>query len=379
MFSITPKGTFIGSTFSGVALSPDVGCQWDFAKGPLQDLVFVDLSSRPATPEKVIAFASSYAGQDSNLNPFYESNLWETGDEGQSWTRLNPVTMDKALLGETVDVAPSDDQRIYVSMLENAGMDNRVGKLLVSRDHGKTYETLVVPLEGSEKAPFIAAVHPTNPDKIYIRTSNATDKPSRLLLSEDAGKTYRTLFTGNGPLMGIAFNADHSKIWVGGPLDGLHVASTTDFVFTKKIGISIQCLSFQTDGLWACSNEAGGFVSGVSKDEGATFEPKLRLCGIRGTLACPPASRTNYECVQGGRAAQRAQTWPAQNARLGCVPADDAGADGSADAEAGPTLPPGDGGDGGGCTLSAPSRYSPFAAALAAIVASVALLRRRRR
>lgn len=327
----------------------------------------------------MIAFASSYAGQDPDLNPFYESNLWETADEGQSWARLKPVTIDKALLGETVDVAPSDDQRIYVTALRNAGQTAREGVLLVSRDHGTTYETLSVPLIDDEKAPFIAAVHPTNPDRLYIRISNATDRPTRLLLSDDAGKTFRTVFNGNGPLMGIAFTPDHSKVWVGGPRDGLHVASTTDHVFTKKLGISIQCLSYQTDGLWACSNEAGGFISGLSKDEGTTFEPKLRLCGIRGPLECPAASLTNFECVQGGKQAQRAQTWPAQNARLGCGPdPNDAGAEGG-DAEAGIPPGPGDDGDGGGCTMSTPSRYSPIAAAVAAIVAALAFVRRRRR
>lgn len=49
MFALTPKGTWIGSTFSGVALSTDLGCGWSLAKGPIADLVFVDLSFRPAT------------------------------------------------------------------------------------------------------------------------------------------------------------------------------------------------------------------------------------------------------------------------------------------------------------------------------------------
>lgn len=380
MYTFTPKGTLMGSTFSGFTVSSDRACNFAFAKGNVNELVFVDLASREATPEKVIAFASSYAGQDPDLNPFYESNLWETSDEGQTFTRLNPVTLDKTLLGETVEVAPSDDQRIYVTAVRNAGMVNREGFLLVSLDHGKTFESRSVPLINDEKAPFISAVHPTNPDKIYVRTSNATDRPSRLLLSEDAGKTYRAVFTGTGPLQGLAFSPDHSKVWVGGPLDGLHVASTTDYAFTKKSSISIQCLSYQSDGLWACSNEKGGFIAGVTVDDGATFAPKLHLCGIRGALACPSGSTTELECVQGGRNAQRAQTWPAQNARLGCVPdGTDGGVDGG-DAEAGtpvnPNVDPG-----GGCTLSAPSpsRVTPIAAAVAAAIAGLALLRRRRR
>jgi len=377
MYTVTPTGTILGSTFQGLTISRDTACSFEYAGGALNELVFIDVTTRPSTPDKVLVFASSYGGQNPDLTAFYKSTVYETVDDGKTFTALGP-DLDKSLLGETVDIAPSDPDRIYVSALRNAGQATRVGVVLRSRDHGKTYEEVIVPLIDTEKAPFMSGIDPKNPDRIYVRTSNASDKPSRLLVSDDAGTTFRTIFTGAGPLMGIAFTPDGSKVYVGGPLDGLHVASTTDFAFTKKKDISIQCLAFRDDGLWACSNEKGGFIAGLSKDDGANFEPKLRLCEIRGALDCPAGSKTNFQCVVGGEYAQRAQTWPAQKSRLGCSPPEgDAAVDGAAP-DAAPSDPGIDAG-GGGCAVRGPTVFSPLAAVGAAIAALAALSRRRRR
>lgn len=377
MFHVTPSGAIVGSTFSGVALSTDNGCSFSLATGNVANLVFVDLASRPTTPDRVVTLASGYAGQDGDLNPFFETNLWETADDAKSFVRVTPSTLDPATVGQTVDLAPSDPMRIYVSSVRFGGEKDRQGYVYTSTDGGKTFQTNLLPLVDTESAPFLSGVHPTNPDQIYVRTANAVDRPSRLLVSVDAGKTYRTVLTGSGPLLGIAFNADHTRVWVGGPLDGIHTASTADWTFTKKSSLGVQCLSYQPDGLWACAAEKDGFIAGLSTDEGVTFAPKLRLCGIRGALSCALGTTTNFECVQGGKTAQRAVTWPAQNARLGCaVDPFDAGSPldaGSASASR-PV-------DDGGCRATGHGRQEPvgwlLVAALSGVVAVVRAVRSR--
>lgn len=370
MFQLTPSGAYIASTFSGIALSTDQGCSFSLATGNVANLVFVDLASRPATPERVVTLASGYAGQDSNLNSFFETNLWETDDDGKTFVRLTTSSLDPASVAQTVDVAPSDPLRIYVSSVRFGGQKDRQGYVFTSSDGGKTFQTNLLPLLDTESAPFLSGVHPTNPDRVYVRTANAVDRPSRLLVSDDAGKTYRTVLTGSGPLLGIAFDTDHTKIWVGGPLDGIYTASTSDLVFTKKTSLGVQCLSYQSDGLWACAAEKDGFIAGVSADEGLTFVPKLRLCGIRGPLSCAPGTTTNFECVQGGKKAQRVLTWPAQNARLGCAP-DPFDAGPSSDAGSAPASPTAD--DGGCATTGTTRRESTGWLVVAAISALVAM------
>lgn len=378
MYSITPDDTVIASTFQGLAVSKDRSCSYGLVGGDLKDLVFIDLTSRPSTPETVVAFASSYDGQDDAGLIYFKSTLFETKDQGNTFAPLGP-SFDRTLLGETVDVTASDPDRIYVSAVRNPGT-SATGALLTSRDHGKTWEENPITLINGERAAFIAAVDPTNADRVYVRTSNSSDMPSRLLLTDDAGKTFKTVFNALGPLTGFALAKDGAKVWVGGMRDGLQVASTTDFAFTQKSKVEVSCLALAADGLWTCSNEKSGFVVGLSKDEGATFETKLHFCDIRGPLACAPGTTTHTECTLGGNASNASPPWPSQRALLGCGGGIDPDA-GPSDGGAGDGSPdPGDGGmdGGGGCAMRAPSP-TPFAALLAGVAATVALLRRRRR
>jgi len=377
MYAVTPDGTMMSSTFQGLALSRDKACNWSFAGGDLKDLVMIDLTSRPSTPGTVVAFASSYDGQDDAGLIFFKSTLFETKDEGKTFAALGP-SLDPKLLGETVDVTASDPDRLYISAIRDPGTAAKAF-LLTSRDHGKTYEENPIALVNSERAAFIAAVDPTNADRVYVRTSNALDAPSRLLVTDDAGKTFRTLYTGTGPLSGFALAKDGKKVWVGGPREGVRVASTTDYGFVQKSTIEIGCLTLADDGLWGCSTEKSGFVVGRSTDEGATFEAKLHFCDIRGPLVCAEGSTQHTECVLGGTASNRSPPWPTQKATLGC--GSDVDPDAAARADAGPDAStPGDGsgGGGGGCTVRAPSPQ-PALAFVVGVGAAIALAMLRRR
>lgn len=378
MYSVTPDGTVIASSFQGLAISRDRSCNYGFAGGDLQGRVFIDLASRPATPGTVVAFASSYDGQDDAGLIYFKSTLFETKDEGKTFAPLG-TGFDKTLLGETVDVTASDPDRLYVSAVRDPTGMQPSGVMLTSRDHGTTWEENPVALLPSERGAFIAAVDPRTADRVYVRTSGSADAASRLLVSDDAGKTFRTVFTAQGQLAGFALAQDGSNVWVGGLRDGVRRANTTDFVFTQTSKVEVSCLALGTDGLWACSNEKSGFVVGLSKDEGATFEAKLHFCDIRGPLACAVGSTTNTQCALGGTASGAAPPWPPQRAALGCnanpgepeVKAVDAGTGGAAAApeklEAG-----------GGCTVQVPSP-SPMAALLATALAVTTLARRRKR
>jgi MYXO-CTERM domain-containing protein len=49
--------------------------------------------------------------------------------------------------------------------------------------------------------------------------------------------------------------------------------------------VPVYCLATQGSALWACSG-LGGFLAGVSIDDGATFAAKLARTDIQGALAC---------------------------------------------------------------------------------------------
>jgi len=367
MYAATPNGTIVGTTFQGLTMTKDTACTWAFAGGDLDKQVFIDLTQNPSDPKNVISFASSYDRQDDAGNILFNSRLFETKDEGTTHQALGPQ-LDPGLLGYTIDLTKSDPDRLYLTAVRDPGTQPR-GFLLVSKNRGQSYTEVSIPFVDTERALFIAAVDPNNANRVYLRTSNGTDKPTRLIevdIDPDGGtEVVKVLYTAKGALFGFALSPDGSKIWIGGNKDGVLQASTTDFVFTQKSSLEVQCLAYAEDGLWACSNERSGFVAGLSKDDGATFETKLHFCDIRGPLECGPTSAQAERC---------APAWPAQKAVLGCGGDPfDAGDGGNKDGGSDLGEPPSD-----NCNCrTAPS--SPWAAVVTAGLAVLALLRIRRR
>jgi hypothetical protein len=366
MYAVTPSNGYVGTTFQGLTISRDRACSWAFAGGELDNQLFIDLAADPADPRHIVTFSSTYDSQDDAGNVRFRSRLWETRDEAHTFQPLG-YDLDPTLLGHTVDLTRTDPDRIYITAVRDPGVAPK-GVLLTSKDRGANFEELAVPLLDTERAVFIAAVDPNDAERVYLRTSNSqTDRPGRLLLREPGVQggpaTVRTLFTSAGALLGFALSPDGSRVYVGGPFDGVQVASTSDFVFAKRSSVEVQCLALSPDGLWACSNEASGFVAGLSKDDGATFEPRLHFCDIQGPLGCAPGSPTHDHCTA---------EWPRQRTSLGCA------ADAGRDAGGAPVAPAKD----GGCSFRA-GATGPWGAGGAALGAAVLALRlaaaRRRR
>lgn len=385
MFAVMPDGTYAGSMFQGFATSRDRGCTFSFGGGNLADQNFIDLTTRAAEPNRLVTMTCDYAYQDDAGDIFYTSNVYESNDQAKTFVKLG-TALDPTLFGMTVDLAPSDPDRIYVSAVRHPGNEAE-GFFLTSKDHGQTFEERAFPLIAGERAPYIAAVDPTNPSRIYVRTSSGeenvagsaetNDRPGRLLVSDDEGVSWRTVFTSKTALRGFALAKDGSKVYLGSMKDGLQVASTTDFAFHQVSDLEIGCLALADDGLWACSNERSAFILGRSTDDGATFEPLLHFCDIRGPLACPASTNTATMC--GG------ETWDLQEFALGCqTPADagaatDAGRDaGAADAGSSPGAVETKGGC-TSCTSTAGSSGTPIGAAVCAVVAATTLFVRRKR
>ncbi len=294
---ITANTTIIAGTFEGLAVSPDTGCGWSYATGGLAQKIVVDVVIRPGAPESALALTNKFKAVDDAGDPTYSSQVYSTTNNAAAWSALG-VALDPKTVLETLEVAPSDPHRIYVSGFTGAGA-NVKGVLFVSNDDGMTWTPRSIPLDGAnEHAPFIAAVDPKNADRVYVRTSGSAS--SRLLVTNDGGMTFTPVFTGT-QLAGFALSADGSKVYIGGPKDGLLVASTADFQFKKTSSVAVQCLRTSGTTLYVCSNEVSGFILGASEDDGATIQAKLHLATIRGPLACP-ASTPGAAC---------AADWPA--------------------------------------------------------------------
>ncbi len=311
MYTVTPSRALVATTFQGLTVTRDHGCSWSFVEGALDNQVFIDLSAQPKDRKNIFVFASSYDKQDDQGNILFNSRIWETKDEAQTFTQLGQA-LDPTFLGHTIDVTPTDPDRLYITAVRSPGTTPKAF-LLTSKNHGTTWEELEIPLVDNERSVFIAGVDPNDSERVYLRTNQgASDKPTRLLLREakDGGPaTLRVLHSAPDALLGFSLSADGSKVYIGSPKGGVHVANTTDFAFRQRSQIAVQCLAIGADGLWACSNEQAGFIAGISKDDGATFEARLHFCDIRGPLACARGTATNDRCLS---------IWPQQKASLGC-------------------------------------------------------------
>ena len=299
--------SIIAGLFTGLSHSTVDRCSWSFVPGALVKQVVSDVTVRKDDPASAFALTCTYDG-GGGTNPQYKVQLHGTSDNGASWKTLGTALPRNAFV-ETLEVAPSSPARIYVSAeLIEAPLH---GVVYTTDDTGETWLSADVNLlsdmtdvkTNTEKALYIAAVDPTNPDRVYARTGG--EGPTRLLVSDDGAKTWVERIRLTGQMLGFALSPDGKRVFVGGPQDGIKVASTGDWQFTQTTKIEIECLTAHATGLYACSNEANGFLLGLSGDEGKTFKPLLHFTDIEGPLTC--ATEAGAQC---------AAEWPALRDRI---------------------------------------------------------------
>ncbi len=283
----------LAGTLEGLAVSPDDGCGWSFGSPE----AIVDLAVRRESAREALALISKYrAVDDAGLSTF-TTKVLASDDDGAHWSPRG-VTIESDVLAETIDVAPSAPHRIYIS---GARPEVPMGVLLVSMDDGAHYVEHEITLDWStETAPFIAAIDPTNADRLYVRVKGTNG--SRILVSDDAGATFRTVFTGAGDLLGFALSPKGDKVYVGGPKDGVLVASSVDLKFVKKTETAVQCLASGgatgngakgESTLYACMTDAqgrSGRIIAASTDDGATFDHPFDIGCMRGLVTCPSSA-----------------------------------------------------------------------------------------
>lgn len=322
-------GVMIAGVFDGLIVASPDGCHLGFASG-LEDRFFVDVSASKVDPRRAIAISSNGLG----MNKF-DTRLWASGDAAATWAQQGTSLPDD-FLALTADLAPSNEQRVYVSGFEILSSTNYVGSLARSSDGGQTWEIVPIPGSANASGPYLAAVDPSNPDRIYLRLDSEL---GTLLVSDDAGDTWDTVFTASGRLLGFALSPDGSQVRVGSETDGIHAASTADLAFAQINAIETRCLTWHKDVLYVCAKEAfAGFTIGKSTDGGSSFEPIHHLQCLGGPdPSCSADTTLAQKCI--GR-------WAAQEQILQTDKCDAAGGGGGGGAGGGGS---GDESDGCGC------------------------------
>jgi MYXO-CTERM domain-containing protein len=297
LFEVMPDGAMLAALVRPLSISSDCGCTWQPVLGLGKTDWVKDIAR--AGQNSVVALTSD--------------GIARSTDGGRNWSDVTPIAVTGGFQTFTLDAAPSDPMRLYVSITLNADPDAGVAQttpaLLVSDDGGESWSTRSMTDALSGDQPFIAAVHPTNPDIVYVRTDNWSandetgldDANDGLFVTDDAGMTFREVLRKGAKLFGFALSPDTDTVLAGfgDPAQatrnvypeelGIYRASTSDHVFTHALAnnTAVSCLTWNASGLYACFDELVGLsADGSVPPMSSGFTQVLAWADVRGPLAC---------------------------------------------------------------------------------------------
>ena len=293
---VLADGSILAGVFEGLSVTHDRGCSWAFVGSPLQGEYVIDVSVHRDEPSRAVGITSTGMGMG------FHVILAETDDNGATWTQAGTaITSDMIAL--TVDVAPTNPDRVYVSGVAGKTYAPAIER---SDDRGKTWTRSFFDAAHAAQVPYLAAIDPTNPDRVYVRLSGTTS--DHLVVSNDGAKTFTEVFTTASDLLGFALSPDGSRVVIGSPTDGIFSASASDLAFQKTSSVQSRCLTWTSAGVYTCANEfVDGFTVGLSTDEGKTFTGIYKLAEIC-PVTCAADAATTGVC---------AAAWPPLAVTLG--------------------------------------------------------------
>ncbi len=309
--ALTSEGALLAGIYSRVSRAETSYCDFERTLGMSNREAVPDFALVPSQPGQIVAVLSSLLSDGSLENQLYRSE-----DDGRTWDPVGASLPESVSLVLTIDVAPSDETRVYLSGL---GPDDE-GVLLRSDDGGQSFESFEIPTDpASGEQPYIAAVAPDNPDALYVRTdvwafdpvegvANANDA---LLYSDDGGASFSELMRAGAKLFGFSLSPDASEVLIGygDPLElgrgrfvdpealGILRAAAGSSDFVKSYAGSVGCLTWTEQGLYVCTHEVDteltlGFSASANFDLEAppSFEPLLVLANVLGPIECQACS-----------------------------------------------------------------------------------------
>ena len=303
MVGLTADGSIIFAPFEGLTLSHDGGCSFDKVENTSGEYV-IDISVDKQNPARIVAISST-----GKIDGFYVQTF-ESVDNGNTWATIGPE-LGKDLLAETIDIAPSKSDRLYVSGITGTAPD-RKGVLAVSDNNGVDWVRYDVDLAGDNSV-YIAGVDPSNENIVYLRTDGKEN--DRLLVSTNGGMTFTEVATITGSMLGFAISQDGSRIALGGPSAGLYFfdRGSTELEL-RDPNLPVACLAWGSMGLYACGSDfVNQFTVARSIDEGATWLDVMpNLQSVDGPLeSCSAETPYAMACLP---------QWPTIQATLGIDP-----------------------------------------------------------
>ncbi len=219
------------------------------------------------------------------------NGLFVSRDGGETFAAYGATV--EGVFFETVEVAPSDPLRLYLTGVTRAEPQRAV--VYRSDDGGLTLRPLDWPGPPVERL-FVSGIDPRDPDVCYLRATLPASTATALLRVTQAGAAVEEIARVDDAMRGFALSDDGRRVFVGSPEAGL-MRSVDRGPFVPRGSYRVQCLRFHAGGLYVCGDErVDGFALGRSEDDGATALPLLRLGDVLPRPVCGPGSTWSQRC-----------------------------------------------------------------------------------
>jgi hypothetical protein len=271
----SPTGAMFATTFKGVTVARD-GCVWATTSlGPGL------ASAMTQGPDDTIHVAMAFAGDPTTDPPLPADNkIYRSTNDG--------VSFDAGLMvgtgGETwstIEVAPSDAQRVYLTgfRIETGGARSHF--LFRSINGGDSYTALGIGdfTLTSQSELYIMAIAPDDPDRVLLRVSRYlpnSDPGDEYFLSTNGGTSWTSVLQLTDTARAAAFLSPTEAV-IGLRAGGYYRSTTGGASFQAVAGAQpfFYCMHLRPDGeLWACTEPYA--------------DPQFPA-GIHSTTAQPPA------------------------------------------------------------------------------------------
>ena len=371
-YAIATDGTIFATTFTGLRVSRDNGCQWTTATSEKPDGdpgkidgIWIDAIDLAPNGDVWVATAESAKPND----------VFRSTDNGVTFA---PMGLSSAIVWwKSVRIARGDPQRIYVAGYQVAGTAQ--AHLQRSDNGGQLWTELPlgpVVMYGATPVIHVDAVDPGNPDHLYI-TSLGANPPAgdRVYRSLDGGATFTEVAVTTDSVRDIIVRSNGTAL-IATINGGTYESSASNGPFTKlgmtrPLGQDVKppqlgCLAQKPDGtLVGCGANWQPDYMAVGRGSGPLAWQKLfRFIELAGPVACPAGTLEQDMC---------APLWPSLQQQFGATGPGTCGALPDLEIVDSPVAVP----KAGGCCDA--GRGTPGAALALSALAGAIVFRRRRR
>jgi len=289
---VDASGKLLVSQIDGLWSDDGTGCTW--SKQPaLEGMWAYSLRRDPKNPAELIAIVNTSSGEGDKIEA--QSKLMRRAADG-TWSTAGAikkhVAMQRAYGGDVIGGATATGTRLYASVSVSVGALTapETWQIVTSEDGGTTWtEAGTLPADQQEGLTLLA-VDPLEPKRL-LAVLFRDNAPDSLILSEDAGKTFKP-YADVGETRGVAFAPD-GRVFIA---DAGDTSSTmTGGVWTApKLGqpltvlpgdTAADCVEYKADvsKLQVCRGPRFGLMDPSTGE----FEQLIRMADVPDLIDCP--------------------------------------------------------------------------------------------